>query len=82
MALTCYNFTAGFSGLQPIDSIFWLSYNLIVTTWQMGWTFLMDQDAPMACAARIVDKNPLLDDLKAKQPAQAKPRDNKVMQII
>ena len=42
VALTVFNFYAGFSGLQPIDSVFWLSYNLIVTTWQMGWTFLMD----------------------------------------
>ena len=32
MALTAYNFFAGSSGLQPIDSTFWLAYNLVITT--------------------------------------------------
>lgn len=42
VALTVFNFYAGCSGLQPIDSVFWMSYNLIITTFQMGWTFLLD----------------------------------------
>ena len=42
MALTVFNFYAGSSGIQPIESVFWLSYNLLITVWQMGWTFLLD----------------------------------------
>ena len=41
-ALTVFNFFAGCSGMQPIDSLFWLSYNIIITIFQMGWTFLLD----------------------------------------
>ena len=56
MALTTFNFYAGSSGLQPIESVFWLSYNLLLTVWQMGWTFLLDQDAPMIHSAKIVQR--------------------------
>ena len=56
MALTIFNFYAGSSGLQPIESVFWLSYNLLLTVWQMGWTFLLDQDAPMIHSAKIVQR--------------------------
>ena len=42
MTLSTYNMYAGFSGLQPLDSLFWLSYPVIITTFQMGWTFIMD----------------------------------------
>ena len=62
MSLSTYNFYAGFSGLQPIDSIFWLGYNLVITTVQMGFTFVMDQDAPIQHAAKVVNRNELLDD--------------------
>ena len=57
---------AGFSGLQPVDSIFWLAYPTLITTWQMGWTFIMDQDAPMVHAAKIVNRHEKLDKLEAK----------------
>ena len=70
IALSTFNFYAGCSGLQPIDSIFWLSYNLIITTFQMGWTFLLDQDAPMYHSAKIVHRSFLLDQLKAKQTGE------------
>ena len=42
LSLSVYNFSAGFSGLQPIDSIYWLGFNLLIATFQMGWTFIMD----------------------------------------
>lgn len=67
MSLTAYNFYAGMSGLQPIDSIFWLGFSLIITTWQMGWTFLLDQDAPMVHAANVEQKNKTLDTFRLKQ---------------
>ena len=57
MSLSTYNFFAGFSGLQAIDSIFWLQYNLVITTIIMMVTFVMDQDVPMAHAANMVDNN-------------------------
>ena len=56
--------------MQPIDSLFWLSYNIIITIFQMGWTFLLDQDVPMVHAAKIVHSNPLLDNLKRKGKIQ------------
>ena len=42
VALSTFNMYAGFSGIQPIDSIFWLGYNALITTVQMGFTFIMD----------------------------------------
>ena len=32
----------------------------------MGWTFIMDQDAPMVHAAKIVNRHEKLDKLEAK----------------
>ena len=66
MSLSTYNFYAGFSGLQPIDSVFWLGYNLVITTIQMGFTFIMDQDAPMMHAAKVVNSHALLDSYNGK----------------
>ena len=70
MSLSTYNFYAGFSGLQPIDSVFWLGYNLVITTIQMGFTFVMDQDAPMIHAAKVVNRNALLDNYNARKHGQ------------
>lgn len=42
MSLSTYNMYAGFSGLQPVDSIFWVGYNALITTLQMGSTFVLD----------------------------------------
>ena len=67
MSLSTFNFYAGFSGLQPIDSIFWLGYNLVITTVQMGVTFLLDQDVPMIYAAKTQDRNAKLAELEAKK---------------
>ena len=60
ISLTAYNVYAGFSGFQMIDSIFWLSYNLITTCWMMGWKFVFDQDVPMVHSANLVSSNALL----------------------
>ena len=71
--LSVFNFYAGFSGLLPIDSIFWLSYSLVITTVQMGFCFVMDQDAPMIHAAKIVNRHPLLDKVIEKNTGKAIP---------
>lgn len=63
-SLTTYNLFAGLSGMQPVDSIFWLGYNVITTTFQLGWTFLLDQDAPMIHAAKMEEENPKLKALR------------------
>ena len=53
VSLSVFNMYSGFSGLQNIESLLWICYNLLLTTWQMGWTFIMDQDACMACSAKV-----------------------------
>jgi len=72
---------AGFSGLQPIDSILWLGYNALITTVQMGFTFVMDQDAPMMHSARVVNRHKLLDDLEAKQTGVPCPPEDPLINI-
>ena len=56
--LSLYNAYAGFSGLQMIDSILWMMYNVCLTNVQMSQCFLFDQDAPMSAAAKTEPKMP------------------------
>ena len=57
--LSLYNAYAGYSGLQMIDSILWMMYNVCLTNIQMSQCFLFDQDVPMRAAAKTEPKVPL-----------------------
>lgn len=65
--LSLYNAYAGFSGLQMIDSILWMMYNICLTNIQMSQSFLFDQDVPMRAAAKTEPEVPLTQ----KQQAEA-----------
>ena len=58
MNLSLYNAYAGYSGLQMIDSILWMMYNVCLSNIQMSQCFLFDQDASMSMAAKIDPENP------------------------
>ena len=70
MSLSTYNMYAGFSGLQPLDSVFWLGYSVLITTFQMGWVLIMDQDAPMVHAAKVVNHHPKLEKFVKEKPSK------------
>ena len=72
--LSLYNAYAGYSGLQMIDSILWMTYNVCLTNVQMSQCFLFDQDVPMDCAAKT-NEEPFVgrkkEDLTKSQSEQA-----------
>jgi len=55
--LSLYNAYAGYSGLQMIDSVLWMTYNVCLTNVQMSQCFLFDQDVPMDCAAKTNEES-------------------------
>ena len=77
--LSLYNAYAGFSGLQMIDSILWMMYNVCLTNVQMSQCFLFDQDAPMSAAAKTEPKMPQT--LKQQSNAQKKSYDHPELNI-
>ena len=80
-SLSTYNFFAGFSGLQPIDTVFWLWYAVCITTVQMGMTFILDQDVSMMHAAKVVNRSQTLDEYEAKKTGNPIPPEDKSKDI-